>query len=437
MKKILLPFLLLCQLLYGFNSFSEKTQTGEKSNQTLTKTVFGFLPDWQYQVGSQNYIKYELLTHLAVFSFGADSTGALSKPYKWPWTDVINSAKSKNVKLIMTVSNFTPSAIHKILNDTNIRKTLISNIHSIVVAYSFDGVNIDFENLMDNDKQTPLKSFLDALKSDLNTINMNNELSFASPSVNNRYWDFNLLLSSADYLFVMCYDYYGSWNTTTGPSSPLTSQDDYNVTTTFNVYYSSIVASNPGKLILGVPYYGNYWQVNSKEPYAACLPYNVKNSKNNWIKHMLYNEIIPAYNQKDKQWDSTSQTPWLRWQDTVWNQIWYDDSSSLALKYDLALKKNLKGVGIWALGYDDGRSELWNLIERKFSKTNAIDDKQFFQQDFVLYQNYPNPFNPSTQITYQISTAAYVTLKVYDLLGRELAIIVDEFEQAGIHNSQF
>jgi hypothetical protein len=58
-------------------------------------------------------------------------------------------------------------------------------------------------------------------------------------------------------------------------------------------------------------------------------------------------------------------------------------------------------------------------------------------KDFHLSQNFPNPFNPSTVIGYQLPVSGNVTLKVYDLLGREAATLVDEYKPAGMHEIEF
>ena len=57
--------------------------------------------------------------------------------------------------------------------------------------------------------------------------------------------------------------------------------------------------------------------------------------------------------------------------------------------------------------------------------------------ELVLEQNYPNPFNPETIISYQLNVSSHVSLKIYDLLGREIATLVDTQQSAGKYNSQF
>lgn len=64
-------------------------------------------------------------------------------------------------------------------------------------------------------------------------------------------------------------------------------------------------------------------------------------------------------------------------------------------------------------------------------KDNPVRDK------FILFGNYPNPFNPATTIKYYLPKNSFLTLKVYDLLGRTVVVLVNENQEKGIHNIQF
>lgn len=56
---------------------------------------------------------------------------------------------------------------------------------------------------------------------------------------------------------------------------------------------------------------------------------------------------------------------------------------------------------------------------------------------FLLQQNYPNPFNPTTNIEYRISNIEFVSLKIYDVLGNEVATLVNEEKPAGTYTAEF
>ncbi|MCZ7608766.1 MAG: hypothetical protein M5U17_01240 [Ignavibacterium sp.] len=67
----------------------------------------------------------------------------------------------------------------------------------------------------------------------------------------------------------------------------------------------------------------------------------------------------------------------------------------------------------------------------------SVDDKSVQPLIYELYQNYPNPFNPSTKIKYSLMNSEFVSLKVFDILGNEIEILVSEIKPAGIHEVVF
>ena len=72
-----------------------------------------------------------------------------------------------------------------------------------------------------------------------------------------------------------------------------------------------------------------------------------------------------------------------------------------------------------------------------YGTVTSVNDKQKSITEFSLKQNYPNPFNPITTIRYQIPRTGYVSLKVYDLLGKEVSALVNEVKPAGEYNITF
>ena len=75
---------------------------------------------------------------------------------------------------------------------------------------------------------------------------------------------------------------------------------------------------------------------------------------------------------------------------------------------------------------NDGKYEYSDIVEVEFVPT-----------EFSLYQNYPNPFNPTTKIKYSIPQETAVQIKVFDILGKEVMVLVNEKQEAGIYDVAF
>jgi len=69
--------------------------------------------------------------------------------------------------------------------------------------------------------------------------------------------------------------------------------------------------------------------------------------------------------------------------------------------------------------------------------TSAAIEKIEIPNTTMLYNNYPNPFNPSTHIKYSLSQSEHVELKIYDVLGKEVKMLVNEYQQQGYYDKKF
>ena len=98
------------------------------------------------------------------------------------------------------------------------------------------------------------------------------------------------------------------------------------------------------------------------------------------------------------------------------------------VKIRITFNSNIQDIGLSKMNYyisDDSENE-------------NIDSKEtLFPEHFSLRQNYPNPFNPLTRIVYQIAQKSEVSIKIYDILGREVLTLVNEKKDPGEYTTIF
>ena len=352
-------------------------QQKASTQMELTSVVFGFLPAGEYLDGAHNNMRYEALSHIAVSFFEIQTDGSITNPSGWPWTDVINGAHIKGTKVIMAVSNFgiSDNELSVILKSTTQKNNFFLNVKNTISTYNLDGVNIDFEAFNSTDRGTVIISFMAELTSYIHAQLPGKEVSFDSPAINWGGWDFSGLVDAVDHLFIMAYDYNQDKGSIADAVAPLYARSGYNkcVNRTITYDYASAVAKSPEKVILGVPYYGIKWKTNSSDIHSSIIP-------DSFLKWGTYRDYLSTRYKDDvveietngSIWDIETKTPWYRWNDAgSWYQVYTDNVRSLTEKFDYTIANNLGGVGIWALNYDAGRTELWDLLEEKFSNGNS------------------------------------------------------------------
>ena len=317
-----------------------------------TKIIYGYLPYWS----NATYLNYYLLTTIAYFGAEFDGTGKITNLHGWPVWSLINKAHSHGVRVDLVAICFNKDKIHSILTNATARSRFIQNAIAEVKKGNADGLNVDFELPYSSDRSA-LSSFMAALTDSFHTAIPGSQVTIATTAVDwGGRFDRKALAKGTDGMMIMGYDYHWSGSSNSGAVAPLTG-GTYNVTNTVNEY---LTASNydRGKLILGVPYYGYEWKTNSNKPGSSVI---------GSVGSRTYQVAETKAEKYGKRWDSYSQTPWYVFNDgSHWHQCWYDDSLSLSLKYNLTLQKGLAGIGIWALGYDGARKELWGALRDHF-----------------------------------------------------------------------
>jgi predicted GH43/DUF377 family glycosyl hydrolase len=130
-------------------------------------------------------------------------------------------------------------------------------------------------------------------------------------------------------------------------------------------------------------------------------------------------------------------TDGIEWQKYEQNPV-LSSSGNWAYEFTApSVIKDSSQYRMWFTGFSSGPVGRIGYATSSF--TTGIDEsnEQDLNFDYRLFQNYPNPFNPTTKIKWQSPVGSHQTLKVYDLLGREVAVLINEEKSIGVHTVTF
>lgn len=326
---------------------------------TLSTQVFGFHPSW---MGSayKSY-DYGLLSTLSFFSATVNpATGDFSSTGGWESTPVVDSALKHNVRVELTIANLGSAANAQLLPNASACQKLIDQSVGLVKARNANGITVDFEQIPSANKQQ-FTDFVTRLSQKLKEEMPGAGISICLYAVDwDKVFDIPSLTRVVDRFVIMGYDYYVNGSSTAGPVAPLRSGTEwapYNLDASTQYYLKAGVP--PGKLILAIPYYGRQWKVSGNE-----LP-----SKNaGFVATVTYSDYAEAPQKYGNPvWDDPSATNYRDASGGAVMQTWLEDSTSLGAKYDYVQQQKIGGVGIFALGYDNGSHHLWDLLRNKFT----------------------------------------------------------------------
>ncbi len=338
------------------NSYT-KTRTLQKG-----KTVFGWHPHW----AGEAYISYNfsLLSIVAYYSYEINpATGGYYSIHDWEETGLIAKAQSNKCKVLLSASCFGKDNVNKFLENINAQNNFIKTIIDLVQKRKANGVHLDFEEISGKNRSN-FTNFIIDLASQLKAAIKGATLTMSIPPIDfEGGMDMAQLPLHVDLLIINGQEFYGANSDIAGPVSLATGGKNwwnYSLDRSIDEYLAGGVP--PAKLLLGVSYYGAEWVTESLKTPSEALKF---------IRYLPYRDIkkVPqvGFAQPKEDAEGMSNFHVYRDNNNNYRQIWYDDSLALSKKYDFVISKKLAGVGIWALGYDNGYPHLWQALANKFA----------------------------------------------------------------------
>ncbi len=327
-----------------------------KSSCDLEKIVYGWHPYWG-GTAYQNY-QWDLLSHMSFFSYEVNATdGQPNSTHGWATSAAVNDAlASGNTKVTLCVTLFSGHATF--FASPTAQQTLITNLINLVSSRGAHGVNIDFEGIPSS-QTTNFANFMVNLCNQMHSAIPNSEVSTVLYAVDwNNVFDFSIMEPAVDHYIIMGYGYYYSGSSNAGPTDPLYHfGSNYNYTLSRSITYYLDKGCPKNKLVLGLPNYGYEWPTSS-----LGIPAPTTGGGTARTYAYVKNNTSGNYAVSNHVWEPDSYTNVFSFNDGGNRQCQISMDSSWQKRLEHVRRTDIAGIGIWALGYDNGYTQLWQAM---------------------------------------------------------------------------
>lgn len=296
-----------------------------------------------------------IISYFGIFEYHILADGSLSNLNIGQLVPLTRSHQSAPLAVItnLTETGFSPEIGRRVLNDPTLRRRVIDNIYNLVKRENFAGVNIDFEQLRESERDL-YSGFLAEIRNRLSPEGYVTSVAVPAKTSGNIPWlagyDYGGIGAAVDFVFIMAYD----WHEMGSPPGPVAPIDEVRATIEY-----ALTQMGRNKIILGVPRYGYDWTMsNGNVTNVRAL--SVLGAINTAMRYQVPIQYSTQYQQPFfTYWDASGQR----------HVVWFEDTRARAQKYKLVVDYQLRGVGAWQLGLDFPQS---SYLYREFFRKEIV-----------------------------------------------------------------
>jgi glycoside hydrolase family 18 len=287
----------------------------------------------------------------AFFSIMKGSNGEINDNAKEEGKAYIKWAHNNKYQVwAMFSNNSLKDTTSQILNDYEKRESMIENLISLVEKYDIDGVNVDFENMNESDKDV-YSRFLIELAPRLKKMGKTLSVDVTAPDCSATWslcFDRDVIADVSDYVIFMAYDQYGTGSSKAGTTA------GYNWVEANIKKFLGQEDVPPEKLVLGIPLYMRTWEEKRDGTYVP----NIVNM--NDLFDVLPENQVATWDEDLKQYYVEYEKKGKKY------KMWIENEKSIGEKINLAKKYNLAGIAFWEKDREPN-TEFWTFVKEELN----------------------------------------------------------------------